>query len=278
LWLNPTVQLSLTPASAAWKLSPNTTADIQYVYVGWLKNPSQMPPGVVQRLQTYGINGQDYQQILKADPFANGNTAINPGRYQMVNTTFPYEPPFSQNDPVPTYSFILNFSSGATSTSSTQNDYKVGVEASGSLGFLGLCKASFKTAASWNWTCTDTRVKATGTSESASTIVGGPAFGYSGPTDMGVYYDTLYKTFLFAPVENALPALKGSVTRAGGRAAAGKEITVVASGKKYRTFTNGRGEYRLFGSISGPLRLQVGTLVKQLPQLPANRQANLVVP
>ena len=34
-----------------------------------------------------------------------------------------------------------------------------------------------------------------GTSESASVAIGGPGCGYSGPTDIAVYYDVIYKTF-----------------------------------------------------------------------------------
>src|SRR5262249_11550776 len=63
LWLNPTIDLQLTPTSAAWNLGDNPQADIQYVYVGWLKDPSHIPPGVVQRLQAHGITPQDYAEI-----------------------------------------------------------------------------------------------------------------------------------------------------------------------------------------------------------------------
>lgn len=279
LWLNPTVTITVTPTSASWKLADNITADIQFLYVGWLKNPSLIPPGVMQRLQTYGITTQDFPEILKANPFANGNTNIDPVRYKMVNMTFPYEPPFSANDPVPTFRFDLAFTNAATNTSSVQNDYTLGLTASGGFNFLSLFKTSVKNENSWTWTCSDTRVGTTSTSESASVTVGGPAFGYTGPTDMAVYYDTLYKTFLFAPIETTLSALTGSVKNRSGVAARGKEVTVtMANGAKFRTFTNNKGEYRLFGRMSGPLRLKVGSTIKSLPTLPSNRLANITLP
>jgi hypothetical protein len=95
LWLNPTINLQLTPTSAAWNLGDNPRADIQLVYVGWLKDPSKMQrdaPGVVQRLQTYGITPADYPEILKADPFARvtpaakGAPRVNLQRFQSLNT------------------------------------------------------------------------------------------------------------------------------------------------------------------------------------------------
>ncbi len=279
LWLNPTLSVTVTPTSASWKLADNITADIQFLYVGWLKNPSLIPPGVAQRLQAHGITSQDFPEILKADPFANGNTAIDPMRYQMVNTTFPYEPPFADGDPVPTFSFVLSYTNGATATSSVQNDYTLGLNVSGGFNFLSLFKTSVKNENSWTWTCIDTRVSTSGTSEAASVTVGGPSFGYTGPTDMGVYYDTLYKTFMFAPIETTLRALSGAVKSRSGRPASGKEVTVtMANGAKFRTFTNAKGEYRVFGRVSGPLRLKVGSTTKNLPTLPANRQANITLP
>jgi hypothetical protein len=109
--------------------------------------------------------------------------------------------------------------------------------------------------------------------------VGGPSFGYTGPTDIKVYYDTLYKTFVFVPMLTAgIPSLRGSIMIHTGHPASGREVTVVANGVKYRTFTNARGEYRVFGRISGPLQLKVGTTVKNLPAVPASREANLSVP
>ncbi|HEX8503560.1 MAG TPA: carboxypeptidase-like regulatory domain-containing protein [Pyrinomonadaceae bacterium] len=276
LWLNPSVDVTVTPTSANWRLKPNTTADIQYVYVGWLKNPSLMPPGVAQRLQAYGINAQDFPLILSADPLAAG-TALDPQRYQIVNTTFPYEPPFEQGDPVPTFKLVLSNEGVRTTTSSVQKDYTLGASASGSHGFMSLYKVSVKTENSWTWSCTNTSGTTAGASESASVTVGGPSFGYTGPTDMAVYYDSLYKTFAFAPVQGTVPALKGSVRGANGRPAAGREVTVFANGVKYRAFTNARGEYRVYGRLSGPLEIKAGGAAKRLPGVPANRVADLTV-
>src|SRR5262245_37511708 len=207
LWLNPTVQLSLTPTSATWTLGNNTQADIQYAEVGWLKDPSKFnreAPGVLRRFQAYRITTQDYAEMLKADPFANGASSIDTKRFQLLPTTFPYEPPSAPDDPVPTFTFTQAYSGITTDSSSVQSEYTVGVSVQGSLSFIGLATSKFKEQNSWTWTNTDTRSTSNATSESASVTVGGPSYGYSGPTDIAVYYDVIYKTFLFAPVETTL--------------------------------------------------------------------------
>ncbi len=107
LWLNPLLQVKLFSGangrvtSVNWGLLPNGPTILTYVYVGWLKNPSQMPPGEAQLLQSHGITTADYAQILKVDPYASSqpvfssgrNPAPDPHRYQSLDTTFSYEPP-----------------------------------------------------------------------------------------------------------------------------------------------------------------------------------------
>jgi hypothetical protein len=274
LWLNPTLNLSLTPTSAAWKLEDNPQADIQFVFVGHLKDPSKMPPGVAQRLQSYGITTADYAEMLKADPFANGTTVIDPKRYQSLNTTFPYEPPFASGDPPTTFKFNATYSSTTSASSSTQVETTVGASVSGDVSFASLFKTSAKAEGKWTWTSADTQGSSSSTTESATVTVGGPAFGYTGPTDMGVFYDVIYKTFMFAPI--GTPAgFRGVVVDRAGKALAAQEVIVEANGVRKRTFTNSRGEYRIPGAVSGPIRLQVGKTVRQLPQLPATRRVDI---
>src|SRR5262249_45925267 len=98
-WLNPKLRVRMRPQDASWALEEDSTADIQFVFVGHLKNPSLMPPGLLQRLQQFGITPADYLEILKADPFANGAAAIDRARYKSLRTTFPYESPFAPGDP-----------------------------------------------------------------------------------------------------------------------------------------------------------------------------------
>jgi hypothetical protein len=160
-----------------------------------------------------------------------------------------------------------------------ENEYSTGVTVSASDEFLDLFTVTATAESTWTWTDKDTRSESEGTSESASVTIGGPSFEYSGPTNMAVYYDVLYKTFAFIPIDPALPpALRGSVISRSQKPVSGKEVIVVANGATYRTFTNAKGEYRLFGEISGPLQLQVEGVKMELPQVPPQNKANIMLP
>jgi hypothetical protein len=278
LWLNPTIELSLTPTSATWGLGKNPQADIQKVYVGQLKGRSEIPNGVLDRFKAYGITAQEYPEILKADPPANGTIVVN--RFQSLNTTFPYEPPYAPSEQPSTLTFKAEYKSTSSSEETYAWETSVGASVKGSLGFIALAKTEMKYEDKWTWTGSNTSSSSTSTSQSASVTVGGPAYGYSGPTDIAVYYDLIYNTFLFAPVDTTLQplSLHGSVKNSSGKAAGGKEVGLVANGVKYRTFTNTKGEYRIFGKISGPLQLHAGGVKRQLSQLPADRKADIVLP
>ena len=154
LWLNPKLRVSLPTATAIeWKLDSSEPMDIQYVYVGHLKDPSQMPPGVAQRLAYYGITTADYADILEADPYAYGPVPVS-SRYVSLNTTFPYEPPYAPGDPVPTLNFTATYSSTDTSGSEVVNEYTSGVTWEGGLDFISLVQAKLKVESKWTWTDT----------------------------------------------------------------------------------------------------------------------------
>lgn len=273
LWLNPKIGLTLTATSASWTLQDGQTADIQFVFVGHLKNPNLMPPGVAARLQTYGITTADFPNILSADPFANGSPAIDPARYQSVHTTFPYEPPFAQGDPVTTFKTTITNANTDSNSLTKENEYTLGATVQGDTGFFSLFQTEIKSEDSWTWTNSKTTGSSTSTTESASATVGGPSFGYTGPTDMGVYYDVYYKTFLFVPVTGTVE-LKGSLTSRSGKTVKNQEVSIVANGRTYRTFTNAKGEYRIREKIAGPLDVKAAGITKRImvPGLKADIQ------
>ncbi|HEU0120445.1 MAG TPA: hypothetical protein VFQ91_07970 [Bryobacteraceae bacterium] len=262
LWLNPRLSITATPTATKWTVAGGQTADIQFVFVGHLKNPSLMPPGVAQRLQANGITPADYPDILRADPFANGGLVINSARYLPLFTTFPYEPPFAEGDPVTTFQATLDSSSTQTTAKETEREYEVGMTLSAEGGVPGFAKLSLKSETSWTWTNKSGTSTAAGTSESAKVTIGGPSFGYKGPTDIAVYYDVLYKTFLFAPILTP-PQFGGVLTSANGRPVPGQEVRITANGKTYRTFTNRKGEYRFPNRFVGSVQIRSGAITKR---------------
>jgi hypothetical protein len=261
LWLGPTVDMSFPTASTLeWTFANTGTMDIQFLFVSWLKNPSTVPTGVQTQLAAYGITSADFPAMLSADPFANGATTIDPSRYAPLNMTFPYEPPLHPGDPSTTTNFTAMFSSTSTSSTTTTQQYSVGATVSGGINFTSLWHSSLKVDNTWTWTHTNFRSTSTGTSESASVTVGGPSFGYAGPTSIAVYYDQIYKTFLFAPFLPGFGSgvVEGAIVSNSDAPVADKEVVAVADGVTYRTVTNAAGEFTIYTPKASVVQLRAG--------------------
>jgi hypothetical protein len=215
LALNPTINLGLSSSGAQWILA-NTTPPIPIilVHVGWLRQPQTMPPQLAKTLNSAGFTSADFRNILARDPLANGSSAPDPARFVQLNTTFPYEPPFSATDPIGTINTTISDSSTYTTGTSLEDSYKVGLSISGTGEFPGLAQAALKDTASWEWTNKTSQSVATGTTQSASVTIAGPSFSYTGPAVVvDVYIDTIYHTFAFAldPVNLKEATVKGTV-------------------------------------------------------------------
>ena len=267
LLLKPTIDLSFSSSSSAWMLASEPCV-VQYVHVGWLNGHEPMPAGVASALQGAGITQQEYTNILARDPLASGGSGFDPHRFVRLNTTFPYEPPYAANDPVPSSSFNISASSTETTGSATEDTYRVSSTVTADADFLGLAKASFKDTLSWEWTSKASQSTSTGTSQTATVTIGGPAYGYSEPTVMAVYLDTLYNTFAFALVPTKLQevAIKGTLLTATHKPSVGTEVTLAENSRTHRTFTNAKGEFTFFGSISGPATVAANGVTQVLQQ------------
>jgi hypothetical protein len=192
---------------------------------------------------------------------------LDPSRFVPLNTTFPYEPPYSATDPVPTITTNITDSTTATAGTAAEDSYKVSLSTSATGGFLDFAKATLKDTASWEWTNKSSKTTTNGTSQSASVTVGGPAYGYTGPTVMKVYLDAVYKSFAFVlvPATSQEVAVKGTLALASGKPIGAAEVTLEQGGATYRTFTNPRGEYSFFGHITGPATIRGGGISRDIP-------------
>lgn len=265
LWLRPKMIVALpTPFSVTWTLDPAQIMNIQFVFVGHLKNPALMPPGVKANLDAAGLTTADYAEILEANPFANGDIPIDSTRFTTLNTTFPYQPPFAPGDPSPTLNFTATHAVTSTTSTTTTNEYKVGLTITGEANFFSVFKASLKLDNSWTWTDENSQAEVIGSTQSASVSIGGPSFGYTGPTNVGVYYDLIYKTFVFKFVPPGGLSIEGLVVSSSNASVAGKEVVIVADGTSYRTFTNAMGEFSVFGVKGRSTQLRVDGVQKSL--------------
>jgi hypothetical protein len=166
------------------------TMNIQYVYAGWLKGVMPMALGVQQQLDAAGLDHQtDYEQILSANPFHSGAAAIDTDRFVALPESFAYEPPYSQNDAPWLATYTVQ--NTTTATKEVTVEYTVGASVSFEISDFLKVGGSVTFTDSNKTATTDTVM------ESAAVTVGGPSFGYAGATDILVYWDSVYHSFLF---------------------------------------------------------------------------------
>jgi hypothetical protein len=247
LWLNPSVNVTIDPQNnLAWQLGVNgPTMIIQYVEVGWLRNPATMQPGVKALLDKAGLTPSDYQAILALDPFASGAAPIDPNRFVALPQSFPYEAPDTANDTISTSTYVMQGS--VTHTRTTQVQYTTNISVSGGLN-LGIFK--LKSSASMQWTNTSSTADANAATQSATAVIGGPSFGYTGPTDVLAYIDTIYNSFMFAfPTDP--PVAVGAITDTQGKPVVRAPISLTVGQTRLSTYTDSKGEYRFYGKLSG---------------------------
>jgi hypothetical protein len=253
LWLNPKVNVSVTGGSAwSWALDVDGPAmDIQYVYVGWLKNPGTTTApawlALKDKFTARGIRESDFAVMLSADPFSDPSYLVDSPRFVELSTTFPYEPPLNPTDPAGTETYTITADSTVTGTNTKTStfDVKVGCTVDENAGFV---KVMAKVSDTFTWTNQTETSASQGTADSATVAIGQPSFGYSGSTDMAVYLDTVFQTFAFVPVPTAFRLVTGHVRDASGRPMRGQEVRLTLPGRRLRTFTNASGEYRFFGA------------------------------
>jgi hypothetical protein len=253
--LNPAIYLSNFDGKITWSTGYAGNAPQIYILCGaWLANPASMPRNVADELSRRGFISADYQTILTQDPFVNGSTAIDPARYVATKLTFPYEPPLMESD------CNAGVCTCASLSRSVRNEYQREVvhayqtqHSESFSGGIDLSIFGLKEANILTWTNTASMTNTTATSNSAMAVVSCPSVSYSGPTLMAVYWDTLYGSFLFAPVEpGAKTALlqSGRVKDASGKPVVKREVVLAFGGTTLRTFTDHNGDYKFY-DLSG---------------------------
>jgi hypothetical protein len=251
LWLNPLLTITIDPQNNLnWQLGVSgPTMIIQYLEVAWLKNPALIPPGVQQQLTAAGVKPTDYPNILNANPFASGATTIDPNRFLPTSQSFPYEPPDSPSDPVPVQKYVQTNTVTNTATHAVQNQYNLTLTSQGGID-IGIIKANLKVSDTFDWTNSSTSTTTNATSQSATVAVGGPAAGYTGPTDVLVYWDTIYNSFMFAfPTVPA--AVSGVLMNKFGKPVPNTAVTLTSGTHTFKTFTDAKGKYRFYGAAAG---------------------------
>lgn len=217
LWLNPKIDMiALSSTNVHWTFNndPNDVnysdlADIQYVYVKWLKNPSLMTqeaPQVAARLARAwagangGLTSQDFATIASINPFWNGATSVDSARFDsQLGYPLQYEPPPTGGQPI-TQTYSVSQTATSTQTVNASASYTVGVKITGSVGFLSFLSSS--TSIGDAITLTNSvidEVKNASTTVDSLSITG-PNTGYTGSTNIHLYADKIYGTYMFSMI------------------------------------------------------------------------------
>lgn len=252
LLLNPLLNATLdSQGHVAWGMGDNgTETQPVWVYASELENPATMREPVAAAFAAAGLTTADYARILAADPFTSGVAAIDPNRFVLLSQQgMTYEPPLTANDTVGTTTLTLTADATASSEQQVQNQYGVSASVSGGLN-IAVFQASVKVTGSLQWTNTSTTTLEAGTTQTATATVGGPAFGYTGPIDVLLYWDTLYRSFMFA-FPPGPPAASGTLLDSAGNPVPGKRVTLSADGRTFGTVTGPSGRYRFYGAPAG---------------------------
>jgi hypothetical protein len=264
--VKPELAVTVDGTKLDWSFTGNSR--MRWVRAGQLEKPETMEPNLKKELEgTYGFTAADYKQMLKSYPFASGKTAIDPNRFAYTGMNLPYQPPASADEVLPTWNMVLDNTTTTTTGKAFQTSTAVGLSVGAEGGFPGVFEAKLQTSASWTWTCTNEKSESDGKSQTAAFTLGSPSFGYEGPIGVDVYYDTLYKTFMFAfPPEGSALRTSGVVRYETQGPIAGREVYLRVGGKTYRTFTNQRGEYRFYGAPLTGMEVQVDGIGKRKVQ------------
>jgi hypothetical protein len=142
----------------------------------------------------------------------------------------------------------------------SQNDYNVGLTLSATV--LG---QTLKSQDSWDWTVTSNNTVSTATVDTTGFTLGQPSGGYTGPTDLQIYFDNRYHTYYFRPIALTAPTFRGVLVNSSGAPIPGQIVSVAVQGKRFYAATNVNGEYRFSDpAILGPVSVTALGVTKQV--------------
>lgn len=214
VWLNPRADFYVTsPSAANWSYSfdprdPANGMDVIQLFVSQLKDPSTITdPNIITRLaktwDTSGLGGltnADLLSIAQRDPFFNLGTTpastVDPTRFDVQGgETFSYIPPPPGGQPTTT-TFTETYQTTTTQGRSATDQYSVAYTRSGSVGAKNFFTANITVTNQLQWQNKWTSTNSQSTTQSSQFSITGPPAGYTGLTNVQLYKDNVYGTFL----------------------------------------------------------------------------------
>ena len=245
-------------------------AVLQYVHVGWLKNPATMPGNIKATLSGAGVTTADYPKILKASIYHEGGpvTAAN-SRLIPVNdnVAIPYQPPFAAGEAPSRQILRIDARTTASQTNAISRTYEVGVTTGTTVP--GIFK--LKTTTTFSWTSVRSNSESLSSTESAALTITGPSFGYAGPTAYRVYLDSMYKTFVFIPLDPGSFLASGRLVSRN-TPLKQQEVIAVVGGERYKTWTNSRGEYYIYAPKANSIEIRAAGKSQRFTSIPQTKK------
>ncbi|WP_243294484.1 hypothetical protein [Geothrix mesophila] len=183
--------------------------DIIYLTVAELKNPSLMSAPLRERLnRTWAGPGQDltiedFNNILRSNPFSNDgtngtrpsfNSSLKNNRFKQVGSIYyaalaPGQgPQLVQGD--------IEYSTSDATTSESQDVYSVSTSTKGSVDFF--VKINLNSTSNYTWTNKTSETLSSGSIQKSGYSVWRPPTNWTGATEIIVWQDMVYGTFLFS--------------------------------------------------------------------------------
>ncbi|HLJ85702.1 MAG TPA: hypothetical protein VKZ53_02705 [Candidatus Angelobacter sp.] len=212
IWLNPTIQIAhlnnnvIIGQGGFDPTDPTGEMDVIPLFVIDLKNlvngTFTGDPDIPLRLsRTWagsngGLTTADLNTILARDPFANGATTIDATRFTLTGQNFNYLPPPAGGQPDKT-TLMLNYVQTTMQGQTATDTYSVGTTTTVSTTFLGFLTNSMTNSNTLTWTSTFNTQNTQSTGQVSTLNLTGPPAGYTGPTNLQVFQDNIYGTFMF---------------------------------------------------------------------------------
>lgn len=227
-----------------------------------LKNFGALPTNVANLMQAHGITQEDFKTILSLDPFANGPAAIDGTRYVRTTHTFPYKPPDKgecNNSGVCTCVVMSSQKTNnelTSNTTSTKTSYAVGLKQAATFGPKGLLNLTVTATQKFTWTATASQTNLTSSFKSANLTIPCPSSNWTAAEDytqIDVYWDTWYGSFMFAPtvvLEKAAGSntfVSGHIVDKAGQPLRHEPVHVTVGAVTYHTLTDSKGDYAVYG-------------------------------
>jgi hypothetical protein len=148
-----------------------------------------------------GLTSTDYAAILARDPFANGQTTIDPTRFDLQGgQTLQYLPPACGGQP-DTTTYNVQYTTTSTQGQSATDTYTLSYGTSKQAAFQNFLNvnATFTSSKTLTWTNKWGHQTSSGSGQTATVTITGPNdCSYNGKTDVQIYRDNVYGTLMFA--------------------------------------------------------------------------------